>query len=276
MIPLVQGWLAGRDGDALIQVPPSGDLEGIRYLERRRPTMAAEALVRDLPMPAGATVIAISAPRRLVTDEGEYAELVTTEVDYRGAAIHRAIGIVHVDDFDAVTIGHVRRPHAHGACDALVEALIRRDRHDMPTRRRPYQYAPPPGWRAARTERLTTTWCAPGDGRRITVLPALPLRPEDPAEALEALLDLSGPRTILETFVARGGLVGETWTGRRADGPVDLALLVDDRYTYAAWRARPDDGPADDMFATLLATIEPIPRDRARPCDAATFAHWTV
>ena len=276
VIPRVRGWLSGRDGDALVQLPPGGALlEGIRYLERRRPALPALAQVQALPLPPDAELRAISPPRVLVTDEGEYATLVTTEVAYQGAAVHRAIGIVHVDDFDAITIGHVRRPEAFAACDALVEALVRADRHHMPVRRRPYRCTAPAGWRAEAQDWLTTTWCAPADRRRITPLPAMPLCPEDPAAALEALLGLSGVRTSATPFVARGGLVGEAWTVRGPDAIVDLALALDDRFTYAAYQMRHDDVADTGELAALLATIEPIPRDRSQRRDVTTFAHLT-
>lgn len=275
MIPRVRGWVSGRDGDAVVQVPPSGNpLEGVRYIERRRPAMAPQVLAQSLPLPPGAALRAISAPRTIITDEGEYASLLTTEVEFAGAMVHRAIGIVHVDDFDAVTIGHVRRPEAFDACDALVEALVRADRHHMPVRRRAYRCDPPRGWHAAPVEWLTTTWHAPTDTRRITPLPALPLRPEDPSDALEALLGVSGTRTPGPGFAARGGLTGETWSVRGPDAVFELALAVDDRFSYAAFQVRHDDGRDDGAFAGLLATIEPIPRDRSQRRDATTFAHW--
>ncbi|MCE9575626.1 MAG: hypothetical protein K8W52_20920 [Deltaproteobacteria bacterium] len=276
MIPRVRGWISGRDGDAVVQFPQGGGaLEGVRYLERRRPAMPALELVRGLPLPADAIMLAISPPRAIVTDEGEYATLISTEIAYQGAAVHRAIGIVHVDDFDAVTIGHIRRPEAFAACDALVEELVRADRHHMPVRRRPYRCALPPGWQPEAQDWLTTTWRAPTDARAITPLPALPLRPEDPAAALEALLGLSGIRTSPTPFTARGGLCGERWTVRGPDALVDLALALDDRFTYAAAQVRHDDVPDAGEFAALLATIEPIPRDRSQRRDVTTFAHLT-
>lgn len=280
MIPLIRGWRVRRDGDALVLTPPGGeDRERIRYVERQRPIMAPAAVARTLTWPHGATLVELSAPRAIVTDEGEYATLMTTELAHAGARSHGAIGVVHVDDFDAVLTGHASDPAGARACAALVEQLVRADRHYMPTRRRPYLHAAPAGWRPIDVDRVTTAWAPPdpADPRRITVLPAVPVGADDAAATLEAMagIALSEIRTSLEPVRARGGLAGTRWAIARAAEVVELALLADDRFTYAACQVR-GTTVADDTFAALLATIEPIPRDRHAMRAVDTFAHWAA
>lgn len=257
MIPHLPGWAVARDRHSLVQVPPgTAGREGVRYIERRRPSQAPLDVVRSLPMPDDAALLAVDDPILFVTDEGEYASLVRVEATQGGMPLHRAIAIVHVDDFDAITIGVTHRPEAFAAMDALVESLAREDRHYLALRRRPYRCAVP----------------TPDLARQITMWPAVPLDAEDPLLVVERMI--GHPFAHAESFAvsALGGLTGRQWTAS-STVTADVAVLVDERFLYVATHlgARPDDG----TFAALVESIEPIPRNRFLERKTTALELWT-
>lgn len=257
MIPHLPGWTVARDRHSLVQVPPgAGTREGVRYIERLRPSQAPLDVVRSLPLPDDAALLAVDDPRPFVTDEGEYASLVRVEATQGGMRLHRAIAIVHVDDFDAITIGVTHRPEAFAAMDALVESLAREDRHYLALRRRPYRCAAPP----------------PDPARRITLWPAVPLEAADPLLVVERMIGHPFARADCFPVSALGGLTGCQWTAT-STVTADVAVLVDERFIYVATHlgARPDDG----TFASVVASIEPIPRNRYLERTTTALDHWS-
>jgi hypothetical protein len=256
VIPHLPGWTVARDRHSLVQAPPGTSTEGVRYIERMRPSQAPLDVVRSLPMPDDATLLSVADPIPLVTDEGEYAHLVRVEASQGGRPIHRAIGIVHVDDFDAITIGVTHRPESAQAMDALVESLVREDRHYLAVRRRPYRCALP----------------HVDPARVITTFPAIPLDAEAPTAVAERLIGFRFAHAASEPVLALGGLQGRQWT---ASGVVsaDVAVLVDQRFLYVATHigTTSDDG----TFAAVVASIEPIPRNRYLERTTTALDLWT-
>ncbi len=282
MIAGIAGWSSAVHGRTVVQLPPEGPaLGGIRYLERNRPLRRAVDVVRDLPIPPDARLRDVTAPRALVTDEGEYAALLSADAVWQDRLIRRFVGIVYVDDYYSLTIGQCRRPEAYADFAALVETLVRGDRHHQPLRRRRYLYDAPGGWHGYLVDGYLARWLPldhPRHAAELDVYPALPrVGPGDAHDKLEAVL---GERAITSrgarrAVAARGNLTGEAWSVTTARGAHHFALLADDRFLYPLILTTAADG-SPGVLDEVIATIEPIPRARRAEQDfrAATMAVW--
>lgn len=244
MITPPPGWTVERTDEGILLAPPEGPERALlRYIERRRPIARAIDLAQAGPVPSGFILGDTSAPKRLVTAEGEHGALVTRTGTLNGHAYVLAYAYVFLDDYYS---------SLEGMCVpelvATVEDMILGDVHLLGrVRRRRFNYAPPPGWRAS-ADLFETKWQAPGDTATIYVNPALPLVPG----LVRGILDrFYASHVTPERFTTKHGLPGEHY----AVGDMHLFFLTDQDFLYSV-RA---DHDAHEGRA-LVESIEPVPR----------------
>lgn len=269
MITVPRGWRANHIADALVLTPPSDSTLGtLRYIEKRRPLRAIDELVRADGMPSGFVARSMSAPRRMLTAEGEHAVLVTCEGRMGGTPAELSFGYVLLDDFYASLTGIALGDPP--AMRAVMTQMLVSDVHVLGwSRRRRYSFAPPAGWCAT-----GDTFEHPGTSARIFVGPALPVQAGLVNATLDKLvggIDRLPARSMRprERISTRHGLTGDHHRLRlRGDGVAsDVFFLVDDAFMYSV-RV---DGDAK-VGQTLVDTIEPIARPR--PPQTDVFRFW--
>ena len=256
MITPPAGWSIERTAEGLL-IAWAGDPSRaiLRYRERQRPMRPAMQLVAAAPVPVGFVERATSAPKRLVTIEGEHAAFVTRSGALGGRDVVLVYGYVFLDDSYAALEGVVPP-----ALVAIAEQLVVGDVHLLGrVRRRRIMYAAPPGWRVE-GDAFEARWFPPDDSARILVNPALPRAPGLVAAILEKLGVTGEPA---ERFVTRHGLEAERYEG--SDAQLYFLYDADFLYSVRADRAR-------DAGRALVDSIEPVPRGGERPSsEALTF-----
>jgi hypothetical protein len=253
------GWTVERADEGLLLCPPEGAERALlRYVERRRPIRRAIDLAVAGPTPSGFVVETTSAPKRLVTAEGEYAALVTRTGTLAGRGYHLVYGYVFLDDYFS---------SLEGMCVpelvAAVEELVLGDVHLLGrVRRRRFNYSPPPGW-VAEAGIFETRWLspdAPANPAAIWVNPALPLVPGLVRNMLDKL-DIAAQTP--ELFTTKHGLAAERFT----HGDSYFWFASDQDFLYSVrGESAPYEGHA------LVDSIEPIPR--VSQASGEGLQHW--
>src|SRR5262245_40423418 len=106
MIPPVPGWAWQPRHGGVRLVPSEGAaVGGIAYTERKRPLLRLRELLAERDVSARFVVNHVSAPERLVTDEGEYAAFVLVQGQLDGGPAQRPTGFVFGDDFYSLIAG---------------------------------------------------------------------------------------------------------------------------------------------------------------------------
>jgi hypothetical protein len=270
MIAAPAGWTSARHGAAHVYVSPDGPgAASLRYVERLRPLRRATALLAAAGRPAGFEATATSAPIRLATDEGEHAALIVIDGRLAGGPAQLTFGVVALDDHYARLQGLAFGEHI-AATRALVEALLRGDRHFLgAVRRRRVVYTPPPGWQGV-GDTFTATWFPrdyPRRDQRIYLGPAMPLSQEMVAGTIAAIV--GGPAPLEQQVVVESGPAAHPHLGGERvvlrlpglETETHVALLADSRFQYLA---RLDCLPAErqealPLFDAVVASVEPVP-----------------
>lgn len=256
MITPPAGWTVERQGDGILLAPPEGPERALlRYIERRRPNQRAIDLARAGPVPTGFIMGETSAPKRLVTAEGEHAALVVRTGTLHNSAYALVYGYVFLDDYFS---------SLEGMCVpelvATVEEMLLGDVHLLGrVRRRRFNYAPPPGWEVD-ADLFETRWRGPDRESCIYVNPALPLLPG----LVRGILDRFGAAHITpERFTTRNGLAAEHYV----IGDTHLFFCIDQDFLYSVRADRyVDEGRA------LVDSIEPVPR--AQQASGEGLHYW--
>lgn len=274
MIAPPVGWRVERAPVGWLVAAPAGPAHGIvHYVERRRPLARARVLAAHAPTPVGFVERERTAPRRLVTDEGEHAALVIRRGARAGDELELAHAYVFLDDSYASIDGVA--PAGAGLA-AIVEALAVGDVHLLGrARRRRAVYAPPPGWHGL-ADGLDTTWYGRGFPRepaRVIVGAALPTTAGlEVARATLAMLADAGadPRDEIARVGTARGLEGFAQTVRFDAATVDSQVyaLADAAFLY---RVRADDAAA--IGRAVVDSLEPIPAPRR--ADPLALRFWT-
>jgi hypothetical protein len=268
-------WTRQWRGETLVITAPQG--AGIVvYDERVRPVGSVLDLIKAAPPPNGFAPATIGPIREIVTHEGEYGARVDVEGRLEDKPATLCFGFVVFEDFYSRTLGLITEPAS--SFRTTFDELVRGDTHILgASRRRRFRYDPPAGWREAR-RLFESTWFDPRSTRSLHVGPAIPnargladtilagvLGGGDPAERIRA------PGSSLFTT---HGLTGMWWRLRFADRDSDIVILEDDRFTYCArLDVRDAATAADDVLATVVDSIRPIPRT-SEATSTAPFMHW--
>jgi hypothetical protein len=242
------GWTTERlnEGGMLLCPPEGAERALVRYVERRRPIGRAIDLALAGPTPTGFVAGETSAPKRLVTAEGEHAAFVTRTGTLAGRGYVLVYGYVFLDDYFSSLEG-IAVPELVATCEELVLG----DVHLLGrVRRRRFNYQPPHHWIAS-ADIFETRWLppdAPENPASIWVNPALPLVPG----MVRGILDkLDVAEQTPERFTTKHGLPGERYTR----GDTLLFFLIDQDFLYSV---RADHAPYDGQ--DLVDSIEPVPR----------------
>lgn len=286
MIGVPDGWTGHRTPDGLVLVPPGGSERGaIRYVERLRPIRRVVELVRAAELPANLEIATLGAPRRLVTNEGEHAAIITATSKLGAAELALTFGFVFLDDYYARVLGVASDPAAAEMIAATVESLVASDAHLLGyPRRRRFLYDPPAGWQGA-GDLFDTTWYPldyPAHTAKIRVCAAVPGRPGVMPSALRALLG----RDDFMAFVAApaddvttaSGLSGVEWHMRVPGGgalaEMRAVFVEDDKMLYALqlWSHA---GASDDyqVFRRVVDSLQPIPKPDGSQPPASPFSY---
>ncbi len=269
MITPPAGWGIERTEDGVLVCPPEGPQRAVvRYAERVRPIRRAMQLVRETHVPAGFVETAISAPRRLVTAEGEHAALVTRAGTLGDRAVELVHGFVFLDDYYAALEGIA--PAGAGLA-AIVEELAIGDLHLLGReRRRRYVYTRPPGWHGTGNH-FDARWYPldyPANPARIFVNPALPLSPGIASTILEKMIvGATVAAQPVARFTSRHRLDVEHHHLRTGELDTHLFFLMDAQFFYSV-RADAD----LDAGRALIESIEPVPHVQRPTGDA--FHYW--
>jgi hypothetical protein len=264
----------------------------IRYSERRRPILRVRELVKGLELDPRFLITAVGAPERLVTDEGEYAALVTVDGLLLEAPVRRTMAYVFLDDCYSVIDGLALRAEEQERFAQQVRLLALHDAHlQGELRRRRFVYQAPRGWSGVASF-LHAYWFPedyPRDRSNLTVAPAIPvprgsmgftemlaqhaiLRPGFAVDSVEEPTALANPNK----------LNGSAWEALgRFDGALgfrDVHILDDGRFAYAVVLESPRDR-RDANLALLRAvtdSVEPIPHPgRSVSADSReSVDHW--
>lgn len=274
MIHPPQEWPRTVGEHRLTLYPPGGGR--IRYHERL-PVRSLVDTARDLAVADERfAAVSPSPPRRLVTDEGEYAGWTTL----RGGGAVRIVAAVITDEFVAALEGLAESAAEEAVVERAVRDLLREARFGLGLRRRRMSYRPPPGW-SALPNGLVATWYPPrfpGERARIVVYPAHPSS-DDAVAALDAIVAdeaaagfaLSGAIEVLPARSDHGlagiraRLAGE-WRSEPGRVSRDLVVYSDGRYSYPLWfEAAPGSGEARrPIFDDIARSVEPLPRAGGR------------
>jgi hypothetical protein len=286
MISPAPGWTVVSCDGGLRLEPPEGPQFGVlRYLERVRPIRAMQDVIDSHPVPINWIEHAASPIERLVTDEGEYAAVAWRTGVIDGQPCERSFGVVFADDFYARLTGVCFKVEAFEQFRHHVRDLLRRDCHMLGVRRRRFVYEPPPGWHGVLGGVFHATWLPPESPRDSTALLVMPAAPKSPGlgdALLHAVLGGAALDQVViakENITARNCLTGHVYRLRIGDRETTLAILEDERFTYAirADSANRDAEAAYAALQALVATLEPLPdpqRDLAAN-RAIAISHWT-
>jgi hypothetical protein len=111
MIPSPPGWSWEIRHDGIMTAPPEGKSSGyVRYVERRRPIVRIPEALKHLEGDGRFRITRIGKPERFITDEGEYAAIVTVDGLLLEAPVQRTVAFVYLDDHYAVIDGLALRP----------------------------------------------------------------------------------------------------------------------------------------------------------------------
>ena len=273
MIQPPNGWRCSHVRDSVLLTHPRGlEVAGVRYDERLRPIARVSDLVDSEAAPLGFVRARTSPIERLVTDEGEHAARVTLEGTLDDAPAELSFGFVFLDDFysrlRAITFESAAFPEVR----ATVTALVRHDMHLVGrVRRRRYFYAVPPGWHGS-GGLFEARWHPPDyptNPATLLVSPAVPHVPGFGESVLSSIVGGTG-EAVTQALVrptlrvhTSAGLVGERWHLQVGDRHVYLVILQDDAFHYTVrLDARPHDVAAEQVFVTLVESIEPVPRSQ--------------
>jgi hypothetical protein len=277
VIPSLDGWSWEHRADCLLTVPPEGKAAGyVRYTECLRPLVRAREAVRTLEEDRRFRVTSIGQPERLITNEGEYAAIVTVEGLLLELPVEHTIGLVFLDDYYARIDGLALRQDERTRMARGVRLLALNDAHGLgERRRRRFLYAPPTGWTGIASS-LHAYWYPvdyPKNPSSVTIFPAVPVPPgsqgfgETVARSQAGrspgfTIDSVGEPTAL---VTRRSLSGSRWEVLgQVDGQLrfrDLHVLDDRRFVYTVILESPRERRDENllMLRALLDSVEPIP-----------------
>lgn len=284
MLPdLLPRWRVRYLADGVGLTPPEGaDAGAIRIRERVMPL----ARMRDVLAAARAELageVDASPIEPFATLEGELAAIAT--ITARGAPA-RTIALVWGDHFYT---------RIDGVARTLEPAVVARGVRDLAyyhalglgeLRRRRFEYAPPPGWRAY-PRGLATEWFPPGYPNRAGFLSVFAARPlqETAATELDRVLHEMSWFAFAKTrgdgpfeLATDPGLTGQLWrlAGQFGSGPptaFEIAVLRDARFSYTT-RLESHDPDDRERFAALVRSIRPLPAP-VRPRETP-FGHWVA
>src|SRR5882672_8803921 len=100
MIAAIPEWTFENRGPFVVLAPPQGKGRGrIHYSERHRPIRRVRDLVSGFERDPRFRIVRVGAPERMITNEGEYAALVTVDGTLLEKPVQRTVGYVFGDDF---------------------------------------------------------------------------------------------------------------------------------------------------------------------------------
>lgn len=286
MIPPLAAWTWEPDGTTVHLHPRAPALAGaaLVYTEKLRPAYTVGEVADAVIAARGLHGVVRGEVARVVTVEGEHAEVLAITGVANGAPLHVTIASVLADDYASLLVGTAPLAAA-AAIDALVRRTIVDDRHYLGVRRRRFAYQPPAGW-SGDAVGLYERWSPPDDPSALLVVaPALPRGACDAEELLlDALacvgLEVAGA-CATGALVARCGLAIEhrAVAARAADGAtceVYAVVASDERYVYPLVLYTGATGAAAAL-AALAATcdaIEPLPGPPRPSTHHLALAHW--
>lgn len=282
-------WSCEVRPSGVVLTPPEGAAVGtITYLEDRAPLLRLGGILESLPAVPGLAIATRTAPKRLVTIEGEHAVLIVDTGTVGGAPVERTIGLVFGDRSYSAVIAVARRSDAFARFRDEARRLVLHDTYMRGDRARRFCYAPPPGWHAVATGALHVSWLPLDYPRRRTMLTMYPALPLDHgiyhAHELVSLVATRWAKTgalrALGLVCSASGLSGDSWEILSAqDDEVREAILLEDgRYVYPlVLERRASDSDASAVLRRVVDSVEPVPRPahRRAQLEATTFAHWT-
>lgn len=278
VISPIPGWTWElRASGILLRSESEPHISEIRYRERRHPVAPVAALIAA-EAPPGWRETERDATLPFITDEGEYAALVTVRGVLEGLHAVRALGFVFLDDHVACIAG-LGPVDDEARLQATVRALTRRDCHLAGVRRRRYVFAPPDparwhGYLLPPFHAHYLPLAYPNDATTITVLPAVP------ASSDQVLAVVLASRRGLPVPIAGDGVSGE-WITVIDDGDPaqahDVVVHGDDRYTYPLIMRSTGARRAAHLktFLAVARSIKPLPRPSVFRVGGVALDHWT-
>jgi hypothetical protein len=266
-------WTRRWRGETLVITAPEGI---VIYDERVRPVGSVLELIKAAPPPNGFAPATIGPIREIVTREGEYGARVDVEGRLEDKPATLCFGFVVFEDFYSRTLGLAL--DSSSSFRTAFDDLVLGDTHILgAARRRRFRYDPPAGWREAR-RLFESTWLDPHSTRSLHVGPAIP-KAHGLADAILASVLAGGDpaehiRAPSSPLITAHGLTGWRWRLQFPDRDSDVVILEDDRFTHCARLDAHDAASfADDVLATLVNSIRPIPRTTEAK-STAPFMHW--
>ncbi len=279
MIFAPRGWTRRVTADGIVIFPPlpsgPGPAAGHAiYRERVRPLGPVLDIFRRELAEIADVEVALLRPRLVITNEGEYAAVVT--VRDRSGQVQHDLGVVLLDDFYSLLHAVTRDRSQFAASSAMVLELVQHDTHQLGDRRRRYLYAEPPTWQG-RPRGLETDYFPldyPQQELMLTVMPALP-KPlgASSIKYINAMLawhreeftvtDVGGPIAV-RTPLLQGSEM--KWTCAREDRLISrrATVLEDERFLYPVLLEGSGDlAAARESFVGIIHSIEPIPATRS-------------
>jgi hypothetical protein len=286
---ILPGWRVRYLHDGVGLVPSDGTGAGAVRIREQVPLRRARdaiASVREVMRVEGE--VAIGPLERLVTTEGEHAALATLTAAGERWRQH-TIGLVWGDHLGSQIDGTTADPTWGARIEHAVRELTRL--HSLgrgELRRRRYEYAPPPDWRAY-PRGLIAEWYPPGfpdEHGLITVFPTRAGR-DTPASQLDRILHEASwfgfeRQAMLESseVTTTDGMPGQRWVvvGRFPAGrPLrhEIVVFHDRRFLYPLRLETGAQGPPGhlDVFAALVRSVQrvPVPADDQA---ATALSHW--
>lgn len=294
-------WHEWRAGDVMLYARRPGPVHVhcvMSYQERVTPVRSFPTLLNAvLADDPEFQLVSKNKITRFVTDEGEYAAMITANGTYRDRKIAHIVASVFAEDFCTLLDARVEAEYLE-AHAAMVFQLAKTDRLGLGVRRRRYGFSPPPGWHPVPGLGLEVVLLPPdypSIHAAITIYPAEPIHGGIDPHLLQNIHDervgISNDDEVCQAAFTpdwkRGkGLGGEEWTTRRSLPGDALAgkilryfvVLRDERYYYAA-KLETVDGPHADKlhetFVSTIGTIEPLPEANvARTSASDPFSMW--
>ena len=273
MISAVDGWsFEPRGLHVFLHPTDARAAAAIRYVERRRPLYAFDALLRRAleSIDARHRVTSVSPIESFLTREGEEAALASIELVRDEQRLLYVVAWTHLDECYAETGGIAVDARWFERTAATVRTLSEHDAHFMARRRRTYRFTPPDGWSSAlHGSPFTTRYTAPDGAAQLTVAAAIPIDHDDAIDML-----LSAHRGVAvkarpeQPLILSSGLNGRTRELRLSGGRIRLVAAVRDRhFLYPVhldareadvWRCRVS-------FMRVLQSIVPLPHAGVAP-----------
>jgi hypothetical protein len=282
-------WVRHIGAQLVSLYPPEGGGR-IRCYERIRPARTLSQVVAFVVEQDPAfRLVALDAPARVLTTEGEHAGWVRVTGVRDDAPSVRFVGAVFTDEFVLALDAMVAVPDRALRIEAVARELLLGATFGLGVRRRRFYYEPPPGWQPLLAG-LVASWYPPGfpdDHVTIVVHPAAPSH-EPAAVTFDAFLAGEQARGAAvegkveeNEIVAAGGLAGRHWSFATRRGAQHLhrevVVFTAAPYTYALRMESTSTTRLDEhraIFAAVARSAQPVPAAGER-LDFGSHAHTT-